>query len=84
MRKERLENLHLDVRGGSERQRYSDDRVLPDGLKFMSFMKILWFRRMKEMICNGDYFVMYTLFNFEPVKGFKWGVVRMCRGGGLG
>ena len=36
MRKERLENLSLDVRGGSERQRYSDERVLPDGLTSMS------------------------------------------------
>ena len=32
MRKKRLQNLMLDVRGGSEGQRYSDDRVLPDGL----------------------------------------------------
>ena len=36
MRKERLENLSLDVRGGSERQRYSDERVLTDGLTLMS------------------------------------------------
>ena len=35
MRKKRLQNLILDVRGGSEGQRYSDDRVLPDGLTFM-------------------------------------------------
>ena len=27
MRKERLQNLSFDVRGGSERQRYSDERV---------------------------------------------------------
>ena len=36
MRKERFENLSLDVRGGSERQRYSDERVFPDGLTSMS------------------------------------------------
>ena len=29
-------NLSLDVRGGSERQRYSAERVLPDGLTLMS------------------------------------------------
>ena len=32
MRKEWLENLSLDVRCGNERQRYSDERVLPDDL----------------------------------------------------
>ena len=36
MQKERLENLSLEVRGGSERIRYSNERVLPDGLTFMS------------------------------------------------
>ena len=38
MRKKRLENLSLAVRGGSERQisRYSDERVLSDGLTLMS------------------------------------------------
>ena len=35
------------------------------------FTKILWFRRMKKSVYNGDYFVMYPLFNFEPVKGFN-------------
>ena len=30
MRKERLGNLTVDVGGGSERQRYSDELVLPD------------------------------------------------------
>ena len=39
MRKERLENLSLDVRDGSERQRYSDERVLPDGLTFMRLQR---------------------------------------------
>ena len=29
-------NLSLDVRGGSERQRHSDERVLPDSLTLMS------------------------------------------------
>ena len=28
MRKDRLENLSLDVGGGSERQRYSDERII--------------------------------------------------------
>ena len=41
MRKERLDNLDLDVRGGSERQRYSDERGLPDGLSFMSLRRYL-------------------------------------------
>ena len=37
MRKKWLENLSLDIRGGSERQRYLDERrILPDGLTFMS------------------------------------------------
>ena len=36
MQKERLENLSLGGRGGSERQRYSDERVLSDGLRLMS------------------------------------------------
>ena len=36
MRKERLENLSVDVRGGSEIQRNSDERILPDGLILMS------------------------------------------------
>ena len=24
-------------------------------------------------MCNGDYFIMYPLFNFFPVKGFECG-----------
>ena len=24
-------------------------------------------------MCNGNYFIMYALFNFEPVKGFECG-----------
>ena len=36
MQKERLENLSLDARDGSERQRYPNERVLSDGLTFMS------------------------------------------------
>ena len=28
------------------------------------FMKILWLRIMKEIMCDGDYFIMYPLFNF--------------------
>ena len=28
---------------------------------------------MKKIMCNGDYFIMYLLFNFEPVKGYKCG-----------
>ena len=28
------------------------------------FTKILLLRRMKEIMCDGDYFVMYLLFNF--------------------
>ena len=39
MRKERLENLSLNVRGGSERERYSDERVLPDGLTLLSLRR---------------------------------------------
>ena len=39
MRKERLENSGLHVRGGTERQRYSDERVLPDGLALMSLRR---------------------------------------------
>ena len=36
MRKKRLENLSLDVRGGSESQRYLNEQVLSDGLTLMS------------------------------------------------
>ena len=36
-------------------------------------MKILWFRRMKKIMCNGYYFIMYSLFNFYTVKEFKCG-----------
>ena len=39
MRKEWLDNLSLDVRDGSERQRYSDEQVLPDGLTLMSLRR---------------------------------------------
>ena len=63
----------LDVRDGSERQRYSDERVLPDGFT-IEFTTISWFRRMEEIIiimCLGDYFVIYPFFNFFPVKEFK-------------
>ena len=31
-------------------------------------------RRIKEMMCDRGYFVIYSLFNFEPVKGFKCGL----------
>ena len=38
---------------------------------------------MKEIICDGDYFVMYLLLNFKPVKEFKHGSnVAMFRGAG--
>ena len=50
MRNDQLEN-YLDVRGGTKRQRYSDERVLPDGLAL-------------KIMCDGDYFVMYPLLNF--------------------
>ena len=36
---ERLENLSLDVRIISERQRHSDERVLPDGLTLLSLRR---------------------------------------------
>ena len=39
MWKERLENLSLDVSGGSEIQRYLDEQLLPDGLKLMSLRR---------------------------------------------
>ena len=39
MQVERLENLSLDVRRGSQRQRYSDERVLSDGLTFKSLRR---------------------------------------------
>ena len=39
MRKERLKNLSLDVRGGKKKQRYSDERVLPDGFTLMSLRR---------------------------------------------
>ena len=39
MRKERLENLSLNVIGGNERQWFSDERVLPDGLTFMTLRR---------------------------------------------
>ena len=45
------------------KDRYSDERVLPDGLTFMSLRR-LWLRRMKGIMCDGDYFVMYPLFSF--------------------
>ena len=35
MRKDRLENLILDVSGESERQRYSDEQHMPHGLTLM-------------------------------------------------
>ena len=47
------------------------------------FTKILWFRRIKKIMCDGDYFVMYPLLNVEPVKGFKcWSKVGMFWGAG--
>ena len=83
MRKERLENLSLDVRAGSERQSYSDEFVFSRWFDFYEFTKISRFRRMKKIMCNGDYFVMNPLFNFAPLKGFKCGSnVRMFRGAG--
>ena len=36
MRKERLENLSFHVSGGSQTQRFLDERVFPDGLTLMS------------------------------------------------
>ena len=69
MRKERLENLSLDVRCGSKRQRYSDKRVFVRWFDIYVFTKILWFRRMNEIISTGDYLVMYKLFNIETIEG---------------
>ena len=38
---------------------------------------------MKEIMCKGTYFVMYTLFNLEPEKGSKRGCnVEVLRGAG--
>ena len=31
-------------------------------------------------MCNGDYFVMYPLFNSKPVKGISAGVIWECLG----
>ena len=39
MWQERLDNLCLNVRGGSERQRFLDEQVLADGLTFMSLRR---------------------------------------------
>ena len=39
MRNERLVNFSLDSSGGSERQRYSDERFMPDGLILMSYVQ---------------------------------------------
>ena len=74
IQEKRLKNLYLDVSGGgSERQRYSEERVLPRWFDIDEFTKISWLRKMKEIMCNGDYFVMYLLINLESVKGFKCG-----------
>ena len=41
-------------------------------------MKILWFRDMEEIVCNGDDLILNPLFNFEPMKGLEhWGDVRV-------
>ena len=34
-----VEEISLDVIGGSKTLRYSDERVLPDGLTFMSLQR---------------------------------------------
>ena len=61
----------------------SEILVFAGWFEIFEFTKILWFRRMKEVIYNCHYFVMYPLFNFEPVKGFKCGSnVEMFRGAG--
>ena len=59
MRKERMGNLSLHVRGGSERQtRMSEFARL---FYIDEFTKIVWLRGMKEIMCDEDYFVMYSL-----------------------
>ena len=41
-------------------------------------MKVLWFGYMKEVVCNGDDFILNPLFHFEPMKGLEhWGNVEM-------
>ena len=30
-------------------------------------------QNLKDIMCKGDYFVMHTLFNSKPWKGFKCG-----------
>ena len=54
MRTERFENLSLDVRCRSERQRYSDERVLPDGVIFMSFEDIMVQKNEGDYDCVRD------------------------------
>ena len=39
MLKERLENLSFVVKGESERQKYLNEHMLPDGLTFMSLRR---------------------------------------------
>ena len=53
MRKERLENLSLDVRGGSKRQVLGRASFVR-WFDIHEFTKILWFIRMKEIMCDGD------------------------------
>ena len=41
-------------------------------------MKVLWFGYIEEVVCNGDDFLLHSLFNFEQMKRLDhWGHVRI-------
>ena len=69
-RKERSENSSFDVSSGKEKQRWSDDRFFASGFDIDKLAKVTGLRFMKEIVGNGDYFELNTLFDLEPMKWF--------------
>ena len=71
--------------GGRERHRWSEERLLLEGLIFMSriLVKVLWFGYLEEVVCDGDDLTCNPLYNFEPMKGLDyWGDVIMFESAG--
>ena len=44
------------------------------------YVNVLLFAYMKELVCNGDDFILNSLFNFEPMKGLEHWELLECLG----
>ena len=72
LRKERWENLSFEVKGRTkEKTEVAREASFLSGLHIDEITQIWWFRFMQEIVSNGYDFLLYALFDLEPVKRFE-------------